>query len=1029
MLKRSLQSLLILLTSAGGLVAQTTMIWTGAGTGSNWSTAANWNSGIPGATAIAQFSSNTAKDPNISGNTAVGELVFTGSTDAETFAGTKTLTLNGVSGLGIDNQTGLTHTFANKFALGASQTWQSTANGGGLTFSGTVNLAGFDLSLALASSGSSSTVTLGGAISGTGSSLTVVGYGLVNLTAAASYTGTTTINSGATLRTSGSGSLGTATDMTVNAGGTYDLNGINETISTIAGSGNILLGSATLTVRGAADTTFSGAISGGGGLTKNTGTGTLTLSGASSYGGITNINAGVIRIQNATALGSSTGVTVVTSGNALEIDGTAGGFTVSGESLSLAGTGISNGGALRNVGGDNLWTGALTLTGASRINSDAGSLTISGNIGGTQNLTVGGAGDTNISGIIGTGTGTLFKDGAGTVTISGANTFTGKTTISAGALSVSSLNRVSGGSANSNLGAPTTAANGTIALGATTNSGTLIYTGAGETTDRVISLAGTTGGGTLDASGTGALVFTSNFTSGAGAKTLTLAGTSAANVINTISGVIPNNSGTNITSVVKDGSNTWALTGANTYTGTTVVSGGILSASTIANGGTSSSIGAANNGASDLVLDGGTLKYTGAVTSSNRLFTLGTNGGTLDASGSGALAFTNTGSVAFTGTSARALTLTGTGTGSLAAAIGDNTGATSVVKNGSGTWTLSGANTYSGGLTLNQGTLNLNSNTAPGTGTLTIAGGTLDNTSGGTVILTNNNPQSWNGDFTFTGTNSLVMGTGAVTLGAGRQVTVSNNTLTIGGNISGAGLTFTKAGAGTLALTGASSTVGQVNLNAGSLSVGGSTTLNTGDFNSLAGATLTIASGGTVKANITGTATFSGTISAAGGTFEKDGAGTLAFNTTFDAGLGSTLVLSGGTLLLGANGVSITFDTIHITGNTTIDFGSSLTTTLTAANLIIDGAASVSVINWAYLGDRWYATSTFTQQGGPAAVHDVLNQQPQNQITFGGFPASWSTWVGVDGQIRPTPEPSTYGAIFLAGALALLGFRRWRTHR
>ncbi len=100
-------------------------------------------------------------------------------------------------------------------------------------------------------------------------------------------------------------------------------------------------------------------------------------------------------------------------------------------------------------------------------------------------------------------------DGGGTVVLGGANTFTGSVWVNSGVLTVASLNRVAGGTASSSLGAPTTAANGTIAVGSAGFGATLRYTGAGETTDRVVNLAGTTGGATLDQSGTGLLKFTS----------------------------------------------------------------------------------------------------------------------------------------------------------------------------------------------------------------------------------------------------------------------------------------------------------------------------------------------------------------------------------------------------------------------------------------------------------------------------------------------------------------------------------------
>ena len=94
-----------------------------------------------------------------------------------------------------------------------------------------------------------------------------------------------------------------------------------------------------------------------------------------------------------------------------------------------------------------------------------------------------------ISGAI-SGVGNFTKSGAGTLVLSGANTYSGISSNINGILSVgASINKVTGGSASSSLGHPTTVANGTIHIGATTTAATLIYTGAGETTDRVIDLS------------------------------------------------------------------------------------------------------------------------------------------------------------------------------------------------------------------------------------------------------------------------------------------------------------------------------------------------------------------------------------------------------------------------------------------------------------------------------------------------------------------------------------------------------------
>ena len=173
--------------------------------------------------------------------------------------------------------------------------------------------------------------------------------------------------------------------------------------------------------------------------------------------------------------------------------------------------------------------------------------------------------------------------------------------VQGGSISVSSLNRVIGGTATSNLGAPTNEADGTISLGSTTSSGTLDYSGPGEATDRVIRLAGTTGGAILSQTGTpigiattrgssGLLKFTSDVSvpgSGTGdnRKTLTLSHveTSATGTNpgrGEISGSIGDSLAGNVaqraTSITKAGAGSWTLSGSNTYSGSTKVQAGTL---------------------------------------------------------------------------------------------------------------------------------------------------------------------------------------------------------------------------------------------------------------------------------------------------------------------------------------------------------------------------------------------------------------------------------------------------------------------
>lgn len=190
------------------------------------------------------------------------------------------------------------------------------------------------------------------------------------------------------------------------------------------------------------------------------------------------------------------------------------------------------------------------------------------------------------------------KCGAGVMKLAGNNTYTGRTVLENGILSVSSLNSFTKGKGRpgSSLGAPQDIEAGEIVIGEEGKDGdcALVYTGSGETSDRVINLAGKNATVTFDQSGTGLLKLTSALLiSGYGAdKTVVLKGDTAGT--GEIAGAIidpHDRAGKAATAVVKSGSGTWILSGANTHSGPTRVTQGTLSLSSAQSLGGSTEIG------------------------------------------------------------------------------------------------------------------------------------------------------------------------------------------------------------------------------------------------------------------------------------------------------------------------------------------------------------------------------------------------------------------------------------------------------
>jgi autotransporter-associated beta strand protein len=155
----------------------------------------------------------------------------------------------------------------------------------------------------------------GGLAGGTGASLVKVGSGTLTLGGANTYSGGTTVNAGILQLGAGFnqhiGSLAAGVALAVN-GGTFNLNGYNQTVGALSGTGGIIsLGANTLTTNSASNTTLASVITGTGGLVKQ-GSGVLALTGNNTYSGGTTVSGGLINFSALNNFG--TGTVILNSG-------------------------------------------------------------------------------------------------------------------------------------------------------------------------------------------------------------------------------------------------------------------------------------------------------------------------------------------------------------------------------------------------------------------------------------------------------------------------------------------------------------------------------------------------------------------------------------------------------------------------------------------------------------------------------------------------------------------------------------------
>ncbi|MDI4938110.1 autotransporter-associated beta strand repeat-containing protein, partial [Salmonella enterica subsp. enterica serovar Kentucky] len=451
-----------------------------------------------------------------------------------------------------------------------------------------------------------------------GQSLTKTGAGTLILNAENTYTGSTTISEGTLIATNvealGTGNVTDNATLEMNTGGDFD--------NAISGSGQVVKsGDETLTLSGANSYTGGTTISGGtlvasnvealgsGDVTDNAtlelntggdfdnnigGTGsvvksgdkTLTLSGANSYTGGTTISGGTLVATNVEALGSGD----VTDNAVLELN-TGGDFT---NAISGSGQVVKSGDKTLTLSGANSYTGGTTISGGTLVASNVEALG-TGDITDNATLELNAGGDfaNNIG-----GTGSVVKSGDKTLTLSGSNTYTGGTTISGGTLVATNVEALGTGNVTDNatleLSTGGDFANNIGGTGSVVKSGdeTLTLSGANSYT------GGTTiSGGTLVASNVEALG-TGDVTDNA-----TLELNTGGDFDNAISG-----SG----QVVKSGDKTLTLSGANSYSGATTISGGTLIATHVNALGT----GAIDNRASLLLDASGQFTVTDLTTES-----------------------------------------------------------------------------------------------------------------------------------------------------------------------------------------------------------------------------------------------------------------------------------------------------------------------------------------------------------------------------------------------------------------------------
>lgn len=896
--------------------------------------------------------------------------VMSGAGGSFVKAGSATQTLTGVS-----TYTGTTTVSQGTLQVGVNNALPTTS--ASISSGATLSLGTFTQTLAGATGGAidlgtgslvlndTTGTTVSSSISGSGS-VSKSGAGITVISGTNTFSGTTAITAG-TLQTSGNNKLSSASVHILSSGVTLDLNDTSQTVAGLidsgSGTGNVTLGSGTLTVNVASPSTFSGVISGTGGTFVKTGSATQTLAGVSTYTGATSIQAGILQVGIDNALPSAN--VAITSGATLSL----GTFT-----QTIAG---ATGGAI------DLGTGNLT------INDTTG---------------------TTVSSAI-SGTGSVSKAGAGITVLSGTNTYSGNTNITAGTLQPSANNKLASGSihvvtngATLDLnntsqsvvglvdalsgGGDVTLGSGTLTITPTTPvtfsgvisgvGGNFVKSGsATQTLAGVSTYTGTTSiqAGTLQIGVNNALPPTTpSITSGAtlnlGTFTQTLAGSSGGSIDLATGTLIFNNSGTPTISsdlsgsgnVTLQGGGVISLSGSNTYTGTTDVTAGTLRAAVTDTFSANSS----HNLATGTTLDvNGTTQTIAGLT------------------GPGAVVLGSGGVLIVSNQNAKTYGGTISGSGAL-------------TKDNSGTFTLTNSSNYTGNTTVVAGTLQIAANQA------------ISQTSALVV-----QPSAVLDLQNYSQTFSDISGTGEIHMDSSGVLTIDTNTsVNFSGSITGAG-GLVKDGTGTLSLVNTSSYTGGTTITAGTLignssSLGG-TIVNNGilqiDQSTSGTLTGTITGTGDLVKTGTGTVGITDGVNLSGSIFVNDGVVNFFGSTTASGGLNigpnaavggtgnvdSTLNVSG----IVAPGTSIgTLQVSSINFLSGSIFEVEFDTT-TSDRLEVAGNADITnaVLDLVPLGDVFntsqdYTILTASSITGTFLDITGLNSLPGYQFTINYFPTS-----------------------------------------